>query len=150
MFMPQMDEHSRFALFLSMLSDWDDLRASRVEHYLNLALGEPVGGVGEGAVIRLVAHRAVTDRTLDAIEQRLRLDWRAANARLAERRVRLPLEHGLTDEAYQLAAVEQGSRNVQLWLLDNVDLSRAALERLAADGATRAIRNRAAQGLRRI
>jgi hypothetical protein len=146
----RLDELARFTLFLWMLSDRDELTERGVEQYLDLALEEPDNGVGEGAVIRLVGHRAMTESSLDAIEQRLPVEWKAANARLAERRVRLPLEQGLIDEGHQLAAVGQGSRNVHLWLLDNVDLSQAALQQLAAEGATRAVRNRAAQRLRRI
>ena len=46
------------------------------------------------------------------------------------------------------AAIELGARNVQLWLLDNIHLSRGALERLQVEGVTRAIRNRAAQRVR--
>jgi hypothetical protein len=99
-------------------------------------------------VIALIAHPAVTEDVLDAVEARLAENWTAARERLSERRVRLPLERGLTGETHQLAAVRQGSRNVQLWLLDNVELSRTTLEQLAAAGSTRAIRNRARQRLR--
>ena len=85
---------------------------------------------------------------LDAIEPRLPATWKAAGARLSERRVRLPLEQGLTDDMHVHAAIQLGARNVQLWLLDNTHLSRGALERLQVEGVTRAIRNRAAQRVR--
>ena len=85
---------------------------------------------------------------LDAIEPRLPATWKAAGARLSERRVRLPLEQGLTDDMRVNAAIQLGARNVQLWLLDNIHLSRGALERLQVEGVTRAIRNRAAQRVR--
>jgi hypothetical protein len=139
------DDHARYREYQRVLAGWEALDEARVSEFVGSALSDRVG---ESAVIDLIGHAAVTEEVLDAIEPQLPEGWKAARDRLHERRVRLPLERGLTDEANLLAAVNQGSRNVQLWLLDNIDLSRTTLERLAADGATRAIRNRASERLR--
>ena len=141
---------------LRTLDEWDNdvwagIDTEPVAAYVAAARSERIG---ESSVIRLIAHPGVTEAVLDTVEEQLPEDWTAAHARLEERRVRLPLERGLveqglTEERDQLAAVAQGSRNIHLWLLDYVgDLSREAVERLAADGSTRAVRNRAAQRLR--
>ena len=139
------EDERRYGEQVRTLEEWDALDEERVAAYVTTAKSHLLA---EAAVIRLIAHLDMTEDLLDLVETELHKDWTAAHARLSERRVRLPLEDGLLDESHQLAAVDQGSRNVHLWLLEYVDLSREALERLAANGSTRAVRNRAAQRLR--
>lgn len=97
------------------------------------------------ALIALIAHRGVDDSVLDTLEDIVPPAWESAWEHLRERRVRLPLERGEVDEEHILAAVNLGSRRLQLWLLDEIALPEAALRTLAGEGVMKAIRNRAQQ-----
>lgn len=45
----RLDENARWARFLRMLDEWDELTQERAAQYLDLALSDPDVNVGEGA-----------------------------------------------------------------------------------------------------
>jgi hypothetical protein len=111
------------------------------------AIDDPDSTMGESALIALIEHHGVDDTVLDTLDAVVPSTWESAREHLRERRVRLPLERGEVDEEHALAAINLGSRRLQLWLLDEIALPEAALRTLAAQGVTTAIRNRALQEL---
>jgi hypothetical protein len=142
------DEHARYDELTTRLETIESVTPDFARRFAMLATADPDRTMGESAVIALIAHRGVDDSVLDTLEGVVPSDWESARERLRERRVRLPLERGDVDEEHVLAAVNLGSRRLQLWLLDEVVLPEAALRTLAAEGVTTAIRNRAQQELR--
>lgn len=141
------DEHARYDELTTLLETTESVSPDFARRFAMRATDDPDRTMGESAVIGLIAHRGVDDSVLDTLEGVVPSDWESAREHLRERRVRLPLERGEIDEEHILAAVNLGSRRVQLWLLDEIALPEPALRTLAVEGVTTAIRNRAQQEL---
>jgi hypothetical protein len=116
------------------------------EAFVTVAVEDQDQPLGESATILLIQSRQEPEQ-LALIEPRLPDAWNVAQNRLAERRVLIHLGSADAEPEAFVAAAKTSTRNVQLWLLDQAHLPNEAIEILANDGATRAIRNRAKERL---
>jgi hypothetical protein len=143
------DEHDRYDRLVARVSDESDPGAQVIAEFMRNVNADPDPVMAESATIALLDLPRLTISTLDVIERQMPAGWSAAASRLSERRLQLQLEASRADRSAWDTAVSSESRRVHLWLLDQPDIPPSTLESLAEHGATKAIRNRAAEALRR-
>jgi hypothetical protein len=143
------EEHIRYARFIARLAAEPQPDEAFVAAFMSDVTSDPDKMMAQAASIALIDHPGVTDSLLQTIEECVPSTWKAASARLSERRLQLKVVAAPNDAALWDEAVASGSRRVHLWLLDQPSLPRGALRMLASEGATRAVRNRASQAMQR-
>ena len=137
-------EHFRYAAFSALLrrKAIEDLL---VDRYLRLAELDPDPGMARSAVFDLMEHAGLTDDQLARVAKSP-----LCNPRVLERtRLLRALRAGPIGSELLQACVDSREQRVHEALLVLPHLERDWLEKLAAHGATRAVRNKAAARLRR-
>ena len=139
----------RYQAFIARLAAEDAPNVGFVAAYMEDVTADPDRVMAESAMVALLNHPALSEALLDDIQSAMPISWSAAAAHLDERRIKLRIEADPSDPVRWDRAVSSGSRRLHLWLLDQPALPAETLHSLATNGATKAVRNRAAQAHRR-
>jgi hypothetical protein len=139
------DEHIRYEGFVARLAGEPQPDDAFVAAFMSDVTSDPDPVMAQAASVALIDHPGVTDSLLTNIEEWVPSTWKAASARLNERRLQLKIAAAPDEATLWAEAVASGSRRVHLWLLDQPSVPTDALAMLASEGATRAVRNRASQ-----
>jgi hypothetical protein len=146
---PTADEHDRYQRLTDRLAAEDEPSDAFVAAFMEDVGADPDPVMAESATIALLDHPALAQPRLDRIASVMPQGWMAAAARLEERRLQLEIEANPNDIALWDRAVRSRSRRLHLWLLEQPSVPDETLEILASQGATKAVRNRASEALRR-
>lgn len=138
-------EHARWLLLKGAIDA--GFQRDRLEDILDKIDREPDRGVADGARGYLVKSGGLADDALASLGRRPGFS-EGPIQRILDEEMELRRARQASVDRDLLRSAESGFKSVQLVLLDRRDLPGEVLRFLAATGATRAIRNRAAERLR--